>query len=97
MLGILSDPILVRALAIKHGLEPDAADRLEEIARKIAEGRAVKGGDRMTKTKAKELVARFEQEADESPNDTVTSWARSTVSLLCGCPARPSSAPLTAT
>jgi hypothetical protein len=54
----------MRALAIGHGWEPDAADRLEEIAREIGEGRSVKGGDHMTQTKAEGLVARFEQERE---------------------------------
>lgn len=62
--GIPTDPAVVRTLAIQRDWEPDAADRLREIARKIGEGRAVRGGDRLTQTKAKELVARFERERE---------------------------------
>jgi hypothetical protein len=58
------DPVLVRALAITHGWQPAAADRLHDIARKISEGRTVRGGSHMTKTRAKELVAQFEDEPD---------------------------------
>jgi hypothetical protein len=62
MLGVPIDSTLVRSLAIQHGWEPKAADRLQAIARKISEGRAVKGGDPMTQTKAKALVARLESQ-----------------------------------
>jgi hypothetical protein len=62
MRGVPIDRSLVRSLAITAGWETDAADRLAEIARKIGEGRSVRGGDRMTQTKAKELLALFEAE-----------------------------------
>lgn len=54
------DPVLVRSFAVSIGWEPNAADRLIQIARSISEGRAVRGGDKLTQTVAKELVARFE-------------------------------------
>jgi hypothetical protein len=62
LLGIPVEAGLVRTLAISQGWTPDAAGRLADIAGKIAAGRAVRGGDRMTQTKAKELAAYFEQE-----------------------------------
>lgn len=64
MHGIPIDPILVRSLAISAGWEPDAADRLTSIARRIGEGRTVQGGDRLNQTAAKELVAHFEAGGD---------------------------------
>ena len=63
IVGIAIDSVLVRALAIQHGWEPDAADRLEGIAHRISEGRTVQGGDHLTKTAAKERVAGFESQA----------------------------------
>lgn len=60
MLDISFDPVQVRVLATQKGWAPDAADRLHAIAQKTAEGRAVQGGDKLTKAKARELVARLE-------------------------------------
>lgn len=64
MTGHRVDPVLVRALAVRHGWEPDAADRLREIAAKMAEGRTVQGGSHLNATRAKELVAYFESDPD---------------------------------
>jgi hypothetical protein len=64
MRGVPIDPVLVRVLAVQQGWEPDAADRLTAIARGIAEDRPVRGGDKLTQTKAKELVVRFEAGGD---------------------------------
>lgn len=64
MQGVPVDPTLVRSLAISAGWEPDAADRLTDIAQRIGEGRTVQGGDRLSQTAAKELVARFEAGGD---------------------------------
>jgi len=64
MKGVPVDPTLVRSLAISKGWEPDAADRLTDIARRIGEGRTVQGGDRLSQTAAMELVARFEAGGD---------------------------------
>jgi hypothetical protein len=60
MRGAAIDPGLVRSFAVSIGWEPGAADRLTQIARGISEGRAVRGGDKLTQAAAKELVARFE-------------------------------------
>jgi hypothetical protein len=60
MRGVPIDPLLERSFAVSAGWQPNAADRLTAIAKGIAEGRAVRGGDRLTQTGAKELVARFE-------------------------------------
>lgn len=60
MRGVPIDPTLVRSLAVRAGWEPEAADRLTDLARRIGEGRAVQGGDRLNQTAAKELVAHFE-------------------------------------
>jgi hypothetical protein len=60
MCGVPIDHVLVRSLAIKENWQPNASDRLAEIARRVSEGRLVRGGDHLTKTEAKELVARFE-------------------------------------
>lgn len=60
MRGVPIDPVLVRSLAISAGWMPDAADRLTAIAKGIAEGRPVRGGERLNPTEAKRLVARFE-------------------------------------
>jgi hypothetical protein len=54
------DPPVVRALAIRRGWLPQAADRLAEIAEKFTAGKAVKGGTKMNVTRAREMVARFE-------------------------------------
>lgn len=64
MRGIPLDPILVRSLATSRGWESDAADRLTKLARRISEGRAVQGGDRLSQTAAKQLVAGFESASD---------------------------------
>jgi hypothetical protein len=55
------DPPMVRALAIRRGWLPRAADRLAEIAEKFAAGKAVKGGTKMNVTRAREMITRFEQ------------------------------------
>lgn len=60
MRGVPIDPGLVRSFALSTGWTPDAADRLMQIARGISEGRPARGGDKLTQTAAKELVARFE-------------------------------------
>jgi hypothetical protein len=62
--GYKLDPPMIRALAIQHGWMPRAADRLADLATKFAMGKAVQGGTKMTKTRAKEMIARF-----EGPND----------------------------
>jgi hypothetical protein len=62
--GVPIDPTLVRSLAVRSGWEPEAADRLAEIAGRISEGRIVRGGDRLNQTAAKKLVARFETVGD---------------------------------
>jgi hypothetical protein len=54
------DPPLIRALAIQRGWAYRAGDRLYELAEKFAAGKAVQGGSKLTKTQAKEMVARFE-------------------------------------
>jgi hypothetical protein len=54
------DPPMIRALAVQHGWTYDAADRLYELAEKFAAGKAVQGGSKLTKTRAKEMVTRFE-------------------------------------
>jgi hypothetical protein len=64
MRGVPIDPTLVRSLAINAGWEPDAADRLTDIARRIGDGRTVQGGDHLNQTQAKALVARFEAGGD---------------------------------
>jgi hypothetical protein len=53
------DPPMIRALAIRRGWLPRAADRLAEIAEKFAAGKAVKGGTKMNITRAREMVSRF--------------------------------------
>jgi hypothetical protein len=63
MRGVPIDPALVRAYAVSIGWQPNAADRLTQIARGISEGRAIRGGDKLTQTEAKGLVARFEGDA----------------------------------
>jgi hypothetical protein len=60
VLGIPFDPSRARVTARQRGWQPDAADRLQAIAKKIAEGRTVKGAGTLTKTKAKEVVGRLE-------------------------------------
>ncbi|MFI4984903.1 MAG: hypothetical protein ACHQAV_02815 [Solirubrobacterales bacterium] len=55
------DPPMIRALAIQRGWIPRAADRLADLAKKFALGKAVQGGTKMTKTRAKAMVARFEE------------------------------------
>lgn len=60
--GVPIDSVLVRSLAISAGWEPDAADRLADIARKVREGRTPKGGDRLARAEAKQMVERFESE-----------------------------------
>jgi hypothetical protein len=62
MVGVPIDSVLVRSLAIRKGWQPNAANRLAEIAAKVSEGGTPRGGDRMTVTKAKRLVAGFESE-----------------------------------
>lgn len=64
MRGIPIDPTLVRSLAIRAGWEPDAADRLTDIARRVGEDRTVRGGDHLTNTRAKELVDLLEAGGD---------------------------------
>lgn len=59
--GYKIDPPMIRGLAIQRGWLPRAADRLAEIAKKFALDKAVQGGTKMTKTRAKEMVARFEE------------------------------------
>ncbi|HYM45473.1 MAG TPA: hypothetical protein VES65_04845 [Solirubrobacteraceae bacterium] len=59
--GYKIDPPMIRALAIQRGWLPRAADRLSDIARKFALGKAVQGGTKMTKTRAREMVERFEE------------------------------------
>lgn len=54
------DPPMIRALAIQRGWIPRAADRLADLAKKFALGKAVQGGTKMTKARAKEMVSRFE-------------------------------------
>jgi hypothetical protein len=54
------DPPVIRTLAIQRGWTTRAADRLADLAKKFALGKAVQGGTKMTKTRAKEMVARFE-------------------------------------
>lgn len=59
------DPALVRSEAIRRDWSPDAADRLAELAERIAKGVAVRGGTQpFGKRKAKELLDRFEAEPD---------------------------------
>jgi hypothetical protein len=60
VLGIPFDPARARAIARRRGWEPGGADRLEGIAKKITEGRTVKGAGSMTKAKAKEILDRLE-------------------------------------
>ena len=64
------DPPMIRALAIQHGWIPRAADRLADLAKKFALGKAVQGGTKMTKTKASDMVARFERD-DAGPGRSV--------------------------
>lgn len=64
MRGVPIDPTIMRMLAIQEGWAPDAADRLSAIARGLAEGRPVRGGDKLNQTKAKQLVERFEAGGD---------------------------------
>ncbi|MGA9875529.1 MAG: hypothetical protein WBQ21_06955 [Solirubrobacteraceae bacterium] len=54
------DPHVIRAQASQCGWPPRAADRLYELAKKMAEGKALQGGSKLTKTKAKEVGIRFE-------------------------------------
>ena len=54
------DPYMIRAQAIRCHWPPRAADRLYELAVKMAQGKRVQGGSKLTKTKAKEMIARFE-------------------------------------
>jgi hypothetical protein len=60
MRSVPIDAALVRSYAVSVGWAPNAADRLTLIARGISEGRALRGGDKLTQTEAKALVARFE-------------------------------------
>lgn len=53
------DPVLVRGEALERSWSPAAADRLAQIAKKIAEGSTVQGGERLTKTEARKRVERF--------------------------------------
>jgi len=64
MHGIPYDPMIVRSTAITIGWRPDAAERLMKIAQGIAEGRALRGGDRLTQAEAKRLLALFEGAGD---------------------------------
>lgn len=51
------DPAMIRAEAGRHDWPPRAADRLYELAQKMAQGKVVQGGSKLTKTKAKRLRA----------------------------------------
>jgi hypothetical protein len=64
MHGIPYDPAIVRSTAITIGWRPDAAERLMKIAQGIADGRALRGGDRLTQAQAKRLLALFESTDD---------------------------------
>jgi hypothetical protein len=57
--GYEIDPPMLRALAIRRGWLPRAADRLAELAEKFKAGKPVKGGTKMTKTRARQMVERF--------------------------------------
>jgi|CZKG01.1.fsa_nt_gi hypothetical protein len=57
--GYELDPPMLRALAIRHGWLPRAADRLAELAEKFKAGKPVRGGTKMTKTRACQVVERF--------------------------------------
>ena len=63
--GIPYDPAIVRSTAITIGWRPDAAERLITIAQGIADGRALRGGDRLTQAEAERLLSLF-----ESPDDS---------------------------
>ena len=64
MRGVNVDPTLVRSLAISAGWDPDAADRLTDIGRRISAGRTVQGGDHLSQAAARDLVTRFEAGGD---------------------------------
>jgi hypothetical protein len=55
------DPAMISAVALDRGWQSRAADRLHELAEKFALGKPVQGGSKLTKTKAKEMVAGYEQ------------------------------------
>lgn len=58
--GIAIDLEIVCAEALRQGWSPSGVDRLREAATKIAEGRRVQGGGKVTKAMAKVEVARWE-------------------------------------
>jgi hypothetical protein len=60
------DPPMIRGQASRGGWSPRAADRLYELAKKMAEGKVVQGGSKLTKNKAKEMVAHFETDGSTS-------------------------------
>lgn len=58
------DPAVIRAAALDLRWQAGAADRLRDLAVKVAGGSAVRGGGKMNVTLARERVAQFEQWAD---------------------------------
>jgi hypothetical protein len=63
MCGREIDPPMMRGIAIQRGWSFRAADRLYDLAKKFALGKPVQGGSRnMTKTAARQMVTRFEEE-----------------------------------
>jgi hypothetical protein len=64
--GIEIDPVVVRAAALEAGWEPRAADRIRDLAEKVAAGRTVQGGEQQLGRKAqRERVASLTSLADE--------------------------------
>ena len=65
--GVRLDPGVIRAEARRQGWPSDGAGRLEELAKKVAEGRQVKGGrGRISEKDARDAVEHWKQRADGS-------------------------------
>lgn len=66
LVGIPIDPVQIEAEAVRQGWEPDAATRLHTLAEKVAGGRRVQGGGKVTKNEAREALARWESAGFEA-------------------------------
>lgn len=64
------DPEIICTEALRQGWSPSGVDRLRKVATKVAEGRRVQGGGKVTKTMAKAAVARWEAagQVDSAPD-----------------------------
>lgn len=61
------DPEALRAEALRQGWSATGADRLRELAAKVAEGRTVRGGGKVTKTEARKAAARWKAAGADVP------------------------------